>query len=208
VCRRRYGRTPHHPCACGDVHHALVALTWSLLQLWIASPCPSAGFPAFSTIPQARGPSILAFALFLAFLLPIRGHARGLFRPGWRLPLPVISVGPVILWQAARAIRFLVDTACRRHPDRRHSSGIATTESTPLGMGAGDRGRGHSAVCFVYYGTEIGRRRRFAPITQRLRDGGGRNYCVCSNDARRAHLAPTLMIVASVFLNSTLSLAR
>jgi hypothetical protein len=113
----------------------LVALAWSLFQLWFASPIPfMLGFGVFNDT-EARSIH-LAFALFLAFA-PSRLRAR---RSSWALGIGV----PALLWiavhlrrQPAEPIWWIPVVAA---PHRLRRSARRATGSR-LGMGAGHRGR-------------------------------------------------------------------
>jgi len=183
------GRTPSAPVA---MFIMLVALTWSLFQLWIASPLPfMLGFGIFNDT-EARS-FHLAFALFLAFAAYPAAH--GAFQTGLAITVPVILSALFIygsragdpVWWIPLVGATLIGAILLGSPRQK----VPLWEWALAIVGAAT-----ALYVFVYY-DEIGRRVG-APITQ--------DYVMAVAgllvllEATRRALGPALMIVASVFL--------
>ncbi|MFU8883604.1 MAG: TRAP transporter large permease subunit, partial [Rhodobacterales bacterium] len=183
------GRTPSKPVA---MFIMLVALAWSLFQLWIASPVPfMLGFGIFNDT-QARS-FHLAFALFLAFAA--YPAARGIFQTGLAIVVPVTlsalfiygsRAGDPVWWIPAVAA-VVIGAVLLGSPRQR----IPAWEWLLAILGAAT-----ALYVFVYY-AEISRRVG-APILQDF-VMAVIGIMVLLEATRRA-LGPALMIVATVFL--------
>ena len=183
------GRTPSGPVG---LFILLVALVWSLFQLWIASPLPfMVGFGVFNDT-EARS-FHLAFALFLAFAA--YPAARGTFQTGLAIAVPVILSALFIygsregdpIWWIPVAGAAMVGMVLLGSPRNR----VPVWEWALAILGAA------AALYIYFYYDEIGRRVG-APILQ--------DFVVAVIgilillEATRRALGPALMIVASVFL--------
>jgi TRAP transporter 4TM/12TM fusion protein len=183
------GRTPSKPVA---MFIMLVALAWSLFQLWIASPVPFIlGFGIFNDT-EARS-FHLAFALFLAFAA--YPAARGIFQTGLAIVVPVILSALFIygsragdpVWWIPVVAAVVIGAVLLGSPRQR----IPAWEWLLAILGAAT-----ALYVFVYY-AEISRRVG-APILQDF-VMAVIGIMVLLEATRRA-LGPALMIVASVFL--------
>ncbi|MFU8863475.1 MAG: TRAP transporter permease [Rhodobacterales bacterium] len=183
------GRTPSGPIA---LFIMLVALSWSLFQLWIASPLPfMLGFGIFNDT-EARS-FHLAFAVFLAFAA--YPAARGMFQTGLAVAVPIIlslmfihgSRASDPQWWIPVVAALLIGAVLLGSPRNR----IPIWEWALAIIGAAA-----SLYVFVFY-AEISRRVG-APILQ--------DFVVAVIgilvllEATRRALGPALMIVATVFL--------
>ena len=183
------GRTPSGPVG---LFILLVALMWSLFQLWIASPLPfMLGFGVFNDT-EARS-FHLAFALFLAFAA--YPAAKGAFQTTLAVGVPTVLCAMFIygsragdpIWWIPLAGAAMVAMVLLGSPRNR----VPLWEWALAVIGA-------AAALYVYvFYEEIGRRVG-APITQ---DAivSVIGILVLLEATRRA-LGPALMIVASVFL--------
>ncbi|MFP5509893.1 MAG: TRAP transporter permease [Alphaproteobacteria bacterium] len=183
------GRTPSGPVG---LFILLVALAWSLFQLWIASPLPfMVGFGVFNDT-EARS-FHLAFALFLAFAA--YPAAKGAFQTTLAVVVPVILCAMFIygsregdpVWWIPLAGAAMIGMVLLGSPRNR----VPLWEWALAVIGA-------AAALYVYaFYEEIGRRVG-APITQ---DAivAVIGLLILLEATRRA-LGPALMIVASVFL--------
>jgi TRAP transporter 4TM/12TM fusion protein len=183
------GRTPSKPVA---MFIMLVALAWSLFQLWIASPLPfMLGFGIFNDT-EARS-FHLAFALFLAFAA--YPAARGVFQTGLAIAVPVILSALFIygsragapIWWIPVVAAVVIGAVLLGSPRQR----IPVWEWLLAILGAAT-----ALYVFVYY-AEISRRVG-APILQDF-VMAVIGIMVLLEATRRA-LGPALMIVATVFL--------
>ncbi len=183
------GRTPSGPVA---MFIMLVALSWSLFQLWIASPLPfMLGFGIFNDT-EARS-FHLAFAVFLAFAA--YPAARGMFQTGLAVAVPVVLSFMFIygsraddpIWWIPAVAALLIGAVLLGSPRDR----IPAWEWALAIIGAAA-----SLYVFVYY-DDISRRVG-APVLQ--------DFVVAVIgilvllEATRRALGPALMIVATVFL--------
>ena len=183
------GRTPSGPVA---LFIMLVALSWSLFQLWIASPLPfMLGFGIFNDT-EARS-FHLAFAVFLAFAT--YPAARGMFQTVLAVTVPVILTLMFIhgsrasdpIWWIPAVAALLIGAVLLGSPRNK----IPVWEWALAIIGAAA-----SLYVFVFY-AEISRRVG-APILQ--------DFVVAVIgilvllEATRRALGPALMIVATVFL--------
>lgn len=183
------GRTPSGPVA---MFIMLVALSWSLFQLWIASPLPFIlGFGIFNDT-EARS-FHLAFAIFLAFAA--YPAARGKFQTGLAVVVPIVLAAMFIhgsragdpIWWIPVVAALLIGVVLLGSPRQR----IPSWEWALAILGAVA-----SLYVFFFY-TEISRRVG-APILQ--------DFVVAVIgilillEATRRALGPALMIVATVFL--------
>ncbi len=174
----------------------LVALAWSLFQLWFASPIPfMVGFGVFNDT-EARSIH-LAFAIFLAFAaFPA---ARTKFQLGLGIAVPLILGGLLMFsakggtgvwWIPIVAIAVVAAVALGSPKDR-----IPAWEWALALVGAGA-----ALYLFVFYTAISGR--VGAPVTQ--------DFVVSVIglmlllEATRRALGPALMIVATVFLVYTI----
>lgn len=183
------GRTPSGPVA---MFIMLVALSWSLFQLWIASPLPFIlGFGIFNDT-EARS-FHLAFAIFLAFAA--YPAARGKFQTGLAVVVPIVLAAMFIhgsragdpIWWIPVVAALLIGVVLLGSPRQR----IPSWEWALAILGAVA-----SLYVFFFY-NEISRRVG-APILQ--------DFVVAVIgilillEATRRALGPALMIVATVFL--------
>ncbi|MCD1625572.1 MAG: TRAP transporter permease [Paracoccaceae bacterium] len=183
------GRTPSAPVA---MFITVVALAWSLFQLWIASPIPfMLGFGIFNDT-EARS-FHLAFALFLAFAA--YPAAKGAFQTVLAIGVPVAVCAAFMhgassgdpVWWIPLVGAILIGAVLLGSPRQR----VPSWEWALAIIGAAT-----ALYVFVFY-AEISRRIG-APILQdRIIAVIG--ILVLLEATRRA-LGPALMIVASIFL--------
>ncbi|WP_135502019.1 TRAP transporter permease [Roseovarius aestuariivivens] len=186
------GRSPTGPIG---TFLLLVALSWSLFQLWVASPLPfMVGFGVFN---QADTRAFhLAFALFLAFLAyPAQ---RSPFQLGLAIAVPALLTaffmigakdGTPVWWIPLVGIGVIGAVLLGSPKDR-----IPAWEWALAILGAG-------AALYIYFYSDSIAQRVGAPIMQ--------DFVVAVVgillllEATRRSLGPALMIVATVFLAYT-----
>jgi TRAP transporter 4TM/12TM fusion protein len=182
------GRSPSGPVGMLIV---AVALSWSLFQLWIASPIPFiVGWGVFNDT-EARS-FHLAFALFLGFLA--YPAARTPFQLTLGIAVPLILTG--LFWLGADAgtgwwiplvgLAVVAGVALGSPKDR-----VPSWEWAMAIAGAG-------AALYIYIAYEGIANRVGAPIRQDLIVGAIGLMLLL--EATRRSLGPALMIVATVFL--------